>query len=101
MVIDNKDIPCGIPKSGRFWKTKQISRASALLRTGMLKNQSKTFEKKEFIRQNKLKILELERSMIEASKQEREDEKNRRLERKKRIMEAEYKSSSYQIVILT
>lgn len=98
MVAADKGVPDGVPKSGRIWKTKQTARSSSQLRKGILKNQSKTYEEREAIRLQKLKVHELEKEMKEETIQKRETEKQRRLERKKRIMEAEFKNTSYQMV---
>ena len=97
MVVASKEtIPDGIPKSGRVWKVKQTSRASALLRTGLLQNQIKTLEEKQIIRTKKATILQLEREMKEESKKKREIQKEKRLENNKRRMANEYKNTSYQ-----
>lgn len=97
MVVASKEtIPDGIPKSGRVWKVKQTSRASALLRTGLLQNQIKTLEEKQIIRNKKAAILQLEREMKEESKKKREIQKEKRLENNKRRMANEYKNTSYQ-----
>ena len=96
----NAEIPEGRPKSGRVWKVKQKSRASSLLRTGMLKNQSKTFEERQQIREEKKRVLDLEKEMKEETQRKAEAEKLRRMERKKRLMEAEFKNTSYQAVII-
>lgn len=98
MVIVAKDIPDGKPKSGRTWKVKQKSRASSQLRTGIQKILTKTYEERQVIKEQKQKVLELERNMKDETKLKRKGEILRQQERKKRLMEAEFKNTSYQAV---
>ena len=98
MVTAAKDIPDGKPKSGRIWKIKQTSRASSQLRTGIQKVLSKTYEERQVLKEQKQKVLDLERNMKSETKEKRHEETLRQQERKKRLMEAEFKNTSYQAV---
>ena len=98
MVIAKQDIPDGVPKSGRVWKVKQRTRASAQLRTGLQKNLTKTYEERLLIKNRKQEVVNIERSMKEDAKQKRADALAKRAEKKKRLMEAEFKNTSYQAV---
>ena len=98
MVIAKQDIPDGVPKSGRVWKVKQRTRASAQLRTGLQKNLTKTYEERLLIKHRKQEVVIIERSMKEDAKQKRADALAKRAEKKKRLMEAEFKNTSYQAV---
>ena len=91
-------IPEGRPQSGRVWKAKQTSRFSSIKRAGLLKNQSKTYEERQIERQQKAKVLELEREMREESKQKRAADIERILEKRKRVAEGEKKNAVYQQV---
>lgn len=99
MSTETVVIPEGRPKSGRIWKPKQKARFSSIKRAGLLKNQSKTFEERQAERIQKAKVLGLERDMREESKQKRLAEKERILEKRRKIAEAEKKNAVYQEVI--
>ena len=89
-------IPQGRPKSGRIWKLKQTMRFSSQQRQGVVSHLNNTFVEKERLRENRDRMLSLEREMKEAKKQEMREEKERREAQKKRRMENEYKNSVYQ-----
>ena len=97
MVIQS-EVPEGLPKSGRIWKVKQRTRASAQLRTGFLKNLTKTREEREVIRLKKVQVQQLEKEMKEEKHKKIQAEKDRREQQDKRRLENEYKSSAYQVV---
>ena len=91
-------IPEGMPKSGRFWKTKQRSRSSTQSRQGVLSHLAKSFEEKQDLKAQKANMKSLEREMKEETKQKQLQEKARREERQTRRMENEFKSTSYQVI---
>jgi hypothetical protein len=87
-----------MPKSGRFWKTKQRTRSSTQVRQGILSHLSKSFEAKQELKTKNDSAKSLEREIKEETKRKKLAEKQRRDERKQRIMENEMKSSSYQVI---
>ena len=96
MVAEKPVIPEGRPKSGRVWKVKQKTRASAQNRRGVVAHMSRTFEEKERLRTEKDRVLSLERELKAEKKQKVLEEKERREAQQKRRMENEYKNSVYQ-----
>jgi hypothetical protein len=98
MVAHGSEVPEGKPKSGRTWKTKQSSRASAKTRQGVLSHMRKSYEEKQAIRAQKKFVKDLEKQMIDEKAAKIEDEKQKRIEREQRRVANEYKSSSFQTV---
>lgn len=95
---EEANIPVGVPKSGRIWKVKQVSRSSSVLRKGILSHLAKSFEEKEAIRQKNKNTKDLENEMLADKKQKKLEEKTRREEQQKRRADNEYKHSVYQAV---
>lgn len=88
----------GLPKSGRFWKKKQVFRSSATLRKGALSHLCQTLEERN---EKKLKdkvAKDLEKEMVEATKRKKQEERQRREEQDKRRMANEFKTTSFQEV---
>lgn len=100
MVAHGNDVPEGKPKSGRTWKTKQSSRASAKTRQGVLTHMSKSYEEKQAIRAQKKFVKDLEKQMKDEKAAKIEEEKQKKIEREQRRVANEYKSSTFQTVVL-
>ncbi|RYH15263.1 hypothetical protein EON65_32025 [archaeon] len=90
----------GLPKSGRFWKKKQVYRSSAQMRKGVLSHLSTTYEEKKAEKERLKGMKALEREMIDAKKQRKQDEKTKREEQQKRRMANEFKTTTFQVVSL-
>ncbi len=90
----------GLPKSGRFWKVKEMERASTMKRQGIMSHMAKSFEQKQAIRAKKAETKAIEQEMIEVKKGKILAEKQRREAQTKRRMENEYKTATYQTVRL-
>ncbi len=88
----------GLPKSGRFWKKKQVFRSSAQTRKGVLNHLSTTYEEKQAAKQKVKTVKELENAMIEEKKRKRGEERKRREEQEKRRLANEFKTTSFQLV---
>lgn len=97
-IQSGSSAPEGKPKSGRIWKTKQSSRASAKGRKGVLSHLSKTYEEREAIKAQKQYVKDLEKQMKEEKAAKIADEKQQKVEREQRRIANEYKSSVYQVV---
>lgn len=88
----------GIPKSGRFWKKKQVCRASTQNRQGVLSHLSKTLDEKMARKQREKAAKDLEREMKEEKKRKKEEERQRREEQEKRRLANEFKTTTFQVV---
>eukprot|EP01031_Cornospumella_fuschlensis_P025520 gene25520-30810_t len=88
----------GLPKSGRFWKKKQVYRSSAQMRKGVLSHLSTTYEEKKAEKERVKNMKALEREMIEAKKQRKIDERVKREEQQKRRMANEFKTTTFQVI---
>ena len=91
-------IPDGIPKSGRFWKTKQKSRSSSQVRKGVLSHLSLTFEERQLKQAKIIETKLLENKIKEESRSQRAEKKARVQEIKKIRQANEMKSSTYQVI---
>eukprot|EP01039_Chlorochromonas_danica_P011427 gene11427-12776_t len=88
----------GLPKSGRFWKKKQICRASTQNRQGVLSHLSKTLDEKMAKKQREKAARDLEKEMKEEKKRKKEEERQRREEQEKRRLANEFKTTTFQVI---
>jgi hypothetical protein len=93
-------IPDGIPKSGRIWKKKQIHRASAQRRQGVLKHLCKSYDERKQAKERDREIREFEKSLKEESNKKKEAERLRRDKLVFKRLENENKAAVYQEVII-
>lgn len=98
---DKVEVPEGLPKSGRFWKKKQVYRSSTQTRQGVLSHLAKTKVEKDVERQKLKALKELEREMRDATKNKKIEARVKREEQEKRRMANEYKTATYQTVSCT
>lgn len=89
-------IPDGMPKSGRFWKSKQRTRSSAQVRKGILSHLSHTFEERQVKRSKENETKAVEREMKEETKAKILEKKAKAEERLKIRQANEFKSTSFQ-----
>ncbi|XP_075983598.1 coiled-coil domain-containing protein 86 [Anticarsia gemmatalis] len=87
----------GVPKSGRFWKSKK-ERFATVNKTKGLKA---SFEKKTALRIELKKTKELSRQMLEELKQKEMERKERRRQNIKRTEENKQKSEVVQVITNT
>ncbi|XP_026740662.1 coiled-coil domain-containing protein 86 [Trichoplusia ni] len=87
----------GIPKSGRFWKSKK-EKFSTINKTKGLRN---NFEKKTALRIEMKKTRELSKQMLEEIKQKELERKERRRENIKRTEENKRKAEVVQVITNT
>lgn len=92
------DIPDGMPKSGRCWKTKQRTRTSSQVRKGVLSHLSSTFEERQLKASRNAETKALEQDIKGRAKALRIEKKEKRLEKSKRRQANEMKNSSFQII---
>jgi rRNA-processing protein CGR1 len=96
--IEKPLIPAGMPKSGRFWKTKQTQRFSSMKREGVLKFMSKPLEAKQAQKRRDAVAKALEAQMRDESKRVAMEKRARILENQQRRMANEFKNASYQTI---
>ncbi|CAH0595424.1 unnamed protein product [Chrysodeixis includens] len=87
----------GIPKSGRFWKSKK-EKFSTINKTKGLRN---NFQKKTALRMEMKKTRELSKQMLEEIKQKELERKERRRENIKRTEENKRKAEVVQVITNT
>ncbi|KAJ8713047.1 hypothetical protein PYW08_008351 [Mythimna loreyi] len=87
----------GIPKSGRFWKSKK-EKFSTINKTKGLRY---SFEKKEALRQEMQKVKELSKQMIAELKQKEIARKERRRQNLQRAEENKRKAEVVQVITNT
>jgi hypothetical protein len=91
----------GLPKSGRFWKKKQVFRSSAQCRKGVLSHLATSFEEKKEKREKIKAVKELEKEMKEEKQRQKEEAKKRREEQEKRRLANEFKTTTFQVVSIS
>ncbi len=89
---EKREIPDGLPKSGRVWKKKQTYRSSTQARQGVLSHLAKTKLEKDAERQKQKALRAFEQELRDETKNKKVEARLRREEQQKRRAANEYKT---------
>ena len=95
-VDKDVDVLEGVPKSGRFWKTKQTMRNSSQLRQGVLSHMQSSLEKRNQEKARRASMRAVEAQMKEEKAEERRKEREKKEEKAKRRAANEFRGTTYQ-----